>query len=161
MARQLVIQGTTYNFPDPSEDPNWGAEVSDWAEAVTDVLSTFLGPGDILQSTATIANNQSVAASISGLIFDPAQVRAANVTYSIYRTSASSPSGFAETGTMYLIYDNNASSGNKWILSQRTTGNSGVVFSVTDLGQIQYTSSNLLGGSYSGTLKFSAKTLAV
>ena len=161
MAIQLIIQGTVYNYPTSGEDPNWGEEAADWAEAVTDVLNTFLGPGDILQSTATIANNQAVASNVPGLIFDPAQVRASNVTYSIYRTSVSSPSGFAESGTLYLIYDNNASSGNKWLLSQKTVGNSGVIFTVTDLGQIQYQSSNLLGGSYTGTMKFSAKTLAV
>jgi hypothetical protein len=61
-----------------------------------------------------------------------------------------------------LNYDNSAPPGQKWTLSQRTNGNSGVVFTITDLGQVQYVSTQLDngGGGYSGTLKFSARSLA-
>lgn len=160
MPVQLTVGNNTYNFPIQGEDPQWGSEATDWAQAVTDVLATLLAPGDILQTTATINNNVAVATNVNGLLFDPAQVRAANVDYSVYRTSSTTLSGAAESGTIHLIYDNNASAGSKWTLSQRKNSDAGISFSITDTGQIQYMSSNIGATSYSGTMKFSAKTLS-
>lgn len=161
MPKTLVINGTAYQYPIPGEDPNWGDDGTGWAEAVTDALATLLGAGDILQTTFTITNNISVADNVNGLLFDPGVTRAANIDYSIYRISNTNPSGYAETGTIYIIYDTSASVGNKWQLSQRTTGNSGVTFSITDSGQIQYKSNDIGTTGYSGTMKFRAKALAV
>ena len=159
MSIPLTIQGVTYNYPESGTDPNWAEEASSWSSAVTSALNSLLGSGDILLSTATIANNQSSSADVSGMLFDPTSVRAANISYTIYRVTATVTSGNAESGTIYITYDNNASSGNKWLLSQQINGSSGVTFSITDLGQVQYTSTSLAGASYSGTIKFSAKTL--
>ncbi len=156
----LTIQNTTFNYPVQGEDPQWGQEATDWAQAVTDVLATLLGVGDILQTTVTINNNVAIAINVNGLLFDPSLVRAANINYSVYRTSSTNTSGFSEEGTIYIIYDNNAASGSKWTLSQRTNGNSGVVFTITDLGQVQYTSSDIGTTTYSGTMKFAAKALS-
>jgi hypothetical protein len=155
----LTINNNTYNFPASGEDPNWGPEATDWAIAVTDVLNTLLAPGDILLSTATINNNVAVLTNVNGLLFDPSQVRAANVSYSVYRTSTSNPSGYVEEGTIFLIYDNNASAGNKWTMSQRINGNAGISFNITDAGQIQYITTDIGAAGYSGTMKFLAKTL--
>ena len=155
----LIINGTTYQYPVSGEDPNWGADGTDWAQAVTDVLGTLLGPGDILETSFNINNNVTVATNVNGLLFDPGTIRAANVDYSVYRISTANPTGFSETGTIYLIYDDSASASNKWQLSQRTTGNSGVTFSILDSGQIQYTSNDITSPGYSGLMKFRAKAL--
>lgn len=155
----LTIQGVTYNYPSSGEDPNWAEDQIAWTVAVTDILNTLVGAGDILQTTATINNNQVSAINVSGLLFDPSQVRAANIIYSIYRTSTANPSGFAETGIIYLIYDNNGSIGSKWLLAQQTDGISEIVFSITDLGQLQYRSSDISSIGYLGIMRFSAKTL--
>lgn len=161
MPVQLIVNGTAYQYPIPGEDPGWGEDGTDWAQAVTDVLNTLLGAGDILQTSFNINNNVGVATNVNGLFFDPGTVRAANIDYSVYRTSTANPSGFSETGTIYLIYDDSASAGNKWQLSQRTTGNSGVTFSILDSGQITYTSTDIGSVGYSGIIKFRAKTLGV
>jgi hypothetical protein len=159
MSISLTIQGVTYSYPESGTDPNWGEDTAAWASAVTSALNSLLGSGDILLTTATIANNQSTSADVTGMLFDPTSVRAANISYTIYRVTNSVTSGNAESGIIYITYDNNASSGNKWILSQQINGSSGVTFSITDLGQVQYTSSNISGTGYSGTIKFSAKSL--
>ena len=160
MARNLTVDGTTYAYPDPGEDPGWGEAGSDWAEAVTGVLNSLLSPGDLLETTFNVANNISVATNITGLAFNTGVVRSALITYSIYRISTSTPSGKAETGQLNIVYDNSASSGNKWLLTQEATGNSGVTFDITDLGQFTYTSTDIGTPGYSGIMKFSAKVQA-
>jgi hypothetical protein len=156
---RLTVAGTTYEIPESGENPNWAQGLTDFLSAVTDVLATLVGDGDILKTTFTIANNISSATNINGLLFDSSLTRAANISYSIYRTSTATPSGNAETGTLYIIYDDSASSGNKWNLSQNKDGDAGVAFSITDLGQMQYKSSNINATGYSGTIVFTAKSL--
>lgn len=161
MPVSLVVNGTSYEFPISGENPEWGTSATDWAKAVTDVLSTLLAPGDILETTFTINNNVSTLTNINGLVFDPGTVRAANVDYAIYRISNSNPSGQAETGTIYLVYDDSAPSNAKWQLAQKFEGtNSGVNFSITDGGQIQYTSNDIGSIGYIGSIKFRARTLS-
>lgn len=159
---QLTIAGTTFDYPESGEDPNWanGAGPTEWAQAVTDALATLIGPGDILSTTFTIDNNISVATNVNGLIFDSGTIRAANISYAVYRTSTATPSGNSETGTMLLTFDDSAASGSQWQLSQGTVnGSAGIAFSVTDAGQIKYISSDINATGYVGTMKFSAKAL--
>jgi hypothetical protein len=159
MPISLVINGTSYNYPVSGENPEWGEDASAWAQAVTDALATLLSTGDILDTTSTINNNISSPTNINGAIFDPGTVRAANLDYAIYRISTSNPSGHAETGTLFLIYDDSAAVNQKWQLSQRTNGSSGVSFSITDNGQIQYISTDIGAIGYVGNIKFRAKAL--
>lgn len=160
MSIKLTIQGTTYEYPIPGEDPNWAEGATDWAEAVTLALSTLLGPGDILQSTFTINNNVSIPANINGLLFDPGTVRSANISYAVYRTSTAQPAGNTESGTIYINYDDSATSGNKWSLTQQINNNAGIVFNILDNGQIQYTTNDIGNTGYFGKITFSAKSLA-
>lgn len=161
MPKALVVAGTSFEFPVSGENPEWGESATAWAEAVTDVLATLLAPGDILETTSTINNNISSPTNINGLVFDPGTVRAANVNYAIYRISTAAPSGHAEDGMIGLIYDDSAANGSKWQLSQRKGGtDSGVTFSITDGGQIQYISSDINSTGYVGEIVFSAKTLS-
>lgn len=159
MSRTLVVNNTSFDYPEAGEDPGWGEAATGWAEAVTEVLGTLVAPGDILQTTSSLANNVSSLTNVSGLLFDPAIVRAVNVTYNIYRISDTNPSGNIENGVIYLNYDNNASAGNKWLLSQQINGNSGVTFNITDLGQVQYKSTDIGSTNYSGIMVFGARTL--
>lgn len=159
MAIQLTINGTTYNFPENGEDASWGEELSSWATAVTESLNTLLGEGDILETPFTLPNNISSDTEVVGLFFNPALVRAANIDYTIYRISDTNPSGYAEVGKMFLIYDDSATVGQKWQLSQTSAGNSGVMFSIQDNGQIYFKSSDIGSTGYYGLIKFRAKAL--
>lgn len=161
MSVTLIVNGTSYEYPVPGENPSWATDATDWAKAVTSVLATLVAPGDILQTQFTINNNISIPTNINGLIFDGGTVRAANVDYTIYRISTSNPAGHTESGRIYLTYDDSASIGNKWVISQISNGtNSDVVFSINEsTGQIQYISSDIGSLGYSGLITFSAKVL--
>lgn len=161
MSIPLVVNGTLYNFPTSGEDPNWGEENSGWAQSVTDVLGTLLAPGDILETTFSIANNISVAADINGLIFDSGTNRSAFISYSVYRTSTANPAGNAESGTIQVVYDDDAPVGQKWSMTQDKNGNAGIVFSVTDAGQFQYLSTDINSTGYSGVIQFKGNTTKV
>lgn len=110
-------------------------------------------------SSFVIANNQVAATDITGLLLSTSVDRSALIKYSVYRTTATSTSGNAETGTLKLVYDTNAGAGNKWLLSQVAEGDAGIVFSVTDAGQLQYMSTNIAGASYSGVMKYNVRSL--
>lgn len=162
MALSLTIAGTTYQYPQSGEDPNWsnGAGPTEWAQAVTDALATLIGPGDILSSTFAIDNNISVATNVNGLIFDSGTIRSANITYAVYRTSTSTPSGNSESGTLLLTFDDSAASGSQWQLAQGSIdGSAGISFDVTDAGQIRYLSSDIGSAGYVGSIRFAAKAL--
>jgi len=156
MARQLVVGNTPFNYPDPGDSPGWGQDATGWAQAVTDELSTVANINDISETAFSIANNILVLTDISSLLFNNSTVRAVEITYSIYRVTNLIELG--EEGTINIIYKNTA---NTWYLDQRSGGDdSGVLFSITNSGQMQYTSSNVSGTSYSGIMKFRAKTLS-
>ena len=156
MPKTLIINNTPYNYPTSGDEPGWGNDATGWAEGVTNVLSDLLGPNDILETAFNVANNQQVFADITGLIFNAASVRAAEITYSIFRISTTNPSGHTEKGTIQLIYDNNIG----WSINQgNIIGSSGVTFQIDPSGQVQYKSTDIGTLNYIGTMKFRAKTL--
>lgn len=159
MAIPLVVAGTTYLYPESGEDPNWAQGPTEWAVAVTEALATLIGPGDILSTTFAIDNNISVATNINGLLFDSGTIRAANVSYTIYRTSTANPAGHSETGTILLTFDDSAPVNEKWKMTQTQNGDAGVPISITDAGQAQYMSTDIGATGYVGTIVFTAKAL--
>lgn len=159
MAITLTVNNKDFSYPQVSEEPGWGEDATGWAQEVTEVLESLAGPNDILQTTFTINNNISLATDIAGLLFNTAQVRAAFISYSLYRTTGS-PSGstaeLAESGIITIVYKSFAAT---WNLTQVSNGNAGVSFSVTNTGQVQYTSTNVAGTNYAGIMRFEADTL--
>ena len=160
MSVPLTIANNTFQYPTSGEDPGWGADATDWAIAVTEVLNTLVAPSDILETSYIINNNTVVQTDINRLFFDPGTVRAANITYSVYRVSTANPSGHTESGVIYLNYDNSASLGSKWNLGQNKIGDASITFNITDAGQVQYTATDIGAAGYQSTIKFIAKTLS-
>ena len=154
---QLTVAGQVYNYPSENDSPNWGEEATAWAQGVTDALTAVFGPYDIPETIATIANNQTSPTNVIGLSFDTTKVRGAIVTYTVYRVSTGSGAmETGETGTMYLTYLNNT---NTWNMAVVGGSFANVQFSITVNGQVQYTSSNFTGSSYSGVMHFKAESL--
>jgi hypothetical protein len=156
----VTINNQVISYPVSGDPPGWGEGATQAIVEIADVLTELLGPNDISQTTFSVANNISVFTTVNGLDFDPGEVRAAEVQYSIYRISDSNPSGNAEAGTIKLVYDNDAATNSKWIWSVGPiAGNSGVTFNVTDAGQFQYKTTDIGSVGYSGTMTFRAKAI--
>ena len=156
MPKTLIINNTPYEYPSKGDEPGWGGPATGWAEGVTDVLNSVVGPDDILQTSFSIANLQVAATDVVGLVFNTGSVQSAVVEYSVHRTSSTTTGGKTESGTMHLNY--NTVDG--WLLGQGgVIGTSEVIFTITSSGQIQYTSSDIGSIDYVGTMKFTGKAL--
>lgn len=159
MSIPLIISGITYNFP-VSGDELWGPDVTDWAVSVTAQLANLVVSGDLGPTVlVNILNNQVAAANVTSLAFDPATIRSAQVEYFVYRTFNSGSEEVVENGTMYLTYKDIANEWDMVLVGSNVTG-SGVTFTITNAGQVQYTSSNLTPStSYSGNMRYRASVL--
>jgi hypothetical protein len=151
MSTPVVINGTTYSLPTQGQSPPWGDDLSSLLLTLINVTNSLSGPADITTTSFTIANNVSTPTSITGLSFDTASVRSATITYSLYRGSSTTET--SETGQLMITYKSTAGT---WELGQFLVGSSGVVFTITNSGQIQFTSSSFTGINYVGKLKFKA-----
>lgn len=109
--------------------------------------------GDIAETSFSAANNQSAAANVTGLAFANATVRSFEVILSVHINATSS---------LYEQFKlNGIQRGSDWKMDVSSVGdNSGIVFSITSAGQIQYTSTNV-SGFVSNTMKFRAQTTSV
>jgi len=118
---------------------------------------TWASAGSGNTGSETITNNVAAPQSLSSLLFNGASIRSVTINYSVYRSTDTNE--VAENGTLRLIYKTTA---NTWLVNQVYNGEaSGVVFTVTSAGQIQYTSDLITGTGYVGVLKYSYTTTAV
>ena len=109
--------------------------------------------GDIDQTSFSLVNNQVAAADVTGLVFSNASVRSFEALVSV---TIDATSDLFESFKLYGVQR-----GADWVMSQSSVGDSSlVVFSITNAGQIQYTSGNY-SGFVSGTIKFRALTTSV
>jgi hypothetical protein len=157
MSKIITVNGTNFKFPETNENPNWAKAFSDWATAINASGNTIVNGIDLVVGSQTIDNNASTTA-ITDLIFSPLTIRAAHISYVVYRKSTSTPTGTFETGIINLTYDTNGTTNNQWFLSQNKAGNGGITFTVSDAGQVSYTSTNINATGYSGKISFSVKT---
>jgi hypothetical protein len=152
---RLIVNNTTFNYPDPGQEPGWSEDATAWAQSVTEVLSFLIAPGDILNGTATIANAQNSPVDVIGCQFDSTVSRSANVSYQVVRSDDLETR--TESGTLFINFN---AGENAWTLSRFYTDNdSNVDFSITPAGQVQYKSDEMTGNSYTGIVKFNARTL--
>jgi hypothetical protein len=144
----------------PSTNGQWvitiGLAVSATELVINPVASASAVYVTSAEASFTVANNQSSAANVTDLLFSGATTRAFSIDYSIYRQTDTSSSALAQVGQLRGVYNTQSTS---WFMSDDFSGqNSGVTFTITSGGQIQYTSSDLdpdnSNPNYVGTLKF-------
>lgn len=131
----MTVNGTTFDYPVSGEDPGlYGEEATAWAEEVTDVLSSIVGAGDILQTNFNLDNNQTGSfANITGFIFDSSQVRGVTASYRIERTNASTY--LVEKGELEIVFNPQTTT---WTLQREYVGDGGIDLDITSGGQLQY-----------------------
>lgn len=153
MSKPFTINGTTFNYPAPGENPDWSEDATDWAEAVTDAIANFSGSGSISQRQATIEDNITTFTDVDGAIFDATQVNAFFMSYFVTRTDGVTE--VTEKGHIEGGYNNTSG---EWEFDVDASSDAGMEFTVTTNGQIQYKSSSI-GGSYVGNIFFRATVL--
>lgn len=118
---------------------------------VVDFALESVGGGGVPDAVSfSLANGVSSASSITGLSFSPSTVLAFILEYAITRSTATTK--VCSVGKFRGVYNSLTSA---WSHSDDYAGDdSGIVFSVSPAGQVQYTSSSLSGGTYVGELKY-------
>lgn len=156
MPKTLIVGNEEFEFPLEGESPGYGSEVTDWAEAVTNALSTVQKPNDILTTTAPI-NNLGTLTNIPGFSFPVSEVISIDCKYFVKREVVGGPNAgiYVEIGYIEGYFD-----GINWGISIRTTGDARVLLSINPSGQIQYVATPITGGtSHIGSITFEAKVI--
>jgi hypothetical protein len=144
----VTVNNIPFTLPTQGEQAPWGESLDAFHEQVALVLNSLKGAADILETGANIANNVVVAQDITDFKFDTGIVRSFTVTGVITRTF--NTTSLMEDFTLKGIFK-----GTSWDLQQESVGSdSGVTFSITTSGQMQYISSSLSLTNYSGLIKF-------
>jgi hypothetical protein len=152
---KIIIKGTPIDFPASSASPNWAPAVIETVQALVDAVNTFAGSFDVAPQKITIDSfNPGTNIDIANLIFPPNDVRAVSVFYSVFRTTDSV--NVAEAGTLEMVYDSSRGAGLKWEVGRMGEGDAGITFSVSDLGQISFTSTTLAGANHTGIISYRA-----
>jgi hypothetical protein len=142
----IAIRGYTKSSPD------WWNALRTAGMELEGIVGAAVAP-----TAFTFANNTAVAANVTGLLFSSASYKSAKAWVNVRRTTASNKA-FSEV-EIWLYYDTVLSS---WVLADVVEHGaaSGLTFTVTSVGQVQYTSTNMAGASYSGVSQFSAQAVA-
>jgi hypothetical protein len=136
----------------PSDYNEWAIPVGLAASATVLIVNPVASADSETKTlnSFTIVNNQASAADVTGMSFDGATEPSFTLDYFISRTS--SLESYAQAGKLRGAYNATTST---WYLSDDFSGqNSGVTFSITSAGQVQYVSSNVTGTSYVGLLNW-------
>lgn len=153
MSTSVTISGSTYDVPENGQSPSWGDDLHDVVVALANASNSASGPSDIPMTSFTVANNTSSVANITGASFDTTLVRSFILNYSVYRTTTTTE--MSEVGVLYGTYKSTAAT---WDFSQQRGGIANITFTITSGGQLQYTTDNFGGSTYSGKMKFYAKS---
>lgn len=156
MPKILTVGNEEFEFPLTGENPGYASEVTDWAEAVTDALSTVQKPNDILTTTQDV-NNTGLLTNITGFSFPTAEVISIDCKYIVKRevTGGIEAGTYVEVGYIEGFY--NPTLG--WSISIRTTGDARILLSISPSGQMQYTSTPISGSTHVGSITFEAKVI--
>jgi hypothetical protein len=152
MPKILIVGDEEFEFPQQGENADYGEQITDWATAVSDALSTVQQPNDVLTTTASINNNQSAFTNIPGFSFNTAEVISINAEYIVNRSTSSPAAKFTESGKIEGNFD-----GSAWTISHSADGEAGIEFDITNSGQIQYKTDDKTGSGYLGSIIFKAK----
>lgn len=158
MSIQITIGGTVIDFPSSAQSPNWAPGIIQFAQAVESALSTVVGPADIPAQTLNIDSyNPGTDVIIPNLSFSTTSVLSANIRYSVIRTT--SMTTVAEAGNISIVYNSTNPVNSKWEIERDYVGNASISFTITDAGQVKFSTTTLSGSSHTGTISYAATAL--
>ena len=136
-------------------DPSWWNSLRAAGVLIEQWLGTY-----IIETIFNIANNQASPADITGLSFDPTKIGGFTIDYRVYRqTTGGGATELAEQGQLVGAYSPVAGT---WEMTQGPdVGDAGLTFSITNAGQVQYTSTNITGTPSQSYIRFKARSTAL
>jgi hypothetical protein len=157
MSVPITISGTTVNFPSSGDSPNWSPAVIQFAQLVAAALEFTVGAFDIPPQTFDITADVNTNVALPNLSFPTTQVNGAIIAFSVIRVSSTTT--VTETGNMVINYNPTFPTNQKWEISVDYVGNADITFSVTDVGQVQFSTTSLPGSFVSASITYQAKAI--
>ena len=153
-----ITPGAITNTP-PSANGEWAISICNTVSSDTIVINpvpsasaNYISDSD---STFTINNNESSAVDVTGFLVDPLLYSSAFINYYLYRQTDTGGSAVAQSGELVLTFNTQS---NIWYISDTPYGQTaGVTFSIQPSGQVRYTSTDITGTNYVGTLKINIR----
>ncbi len=160
----ITIKGTIINLPASGASPNWAPAIIEAFEALADAVNAVSATFDVAPQAQNIdANNSSTNVDLNNLNFPSSEVRAATIYYTVYRKTDNSgpPDGqeVSEAGTLEINYNNAYPITQKWEIANVYEGEAFISFSITDLGQISFSTTALSGINHTGIVSYRAITV--
>lgn len=157
----ITIKGTTIELPSSGSSPNWAPAIVEAFEALADAVNSISATFDVAPQAQNIdANNSSTNVDLNNLNFPSSEVRAATIYYTVYRKTDNSgpPDGqeVTEAGTLEINYNNAYPITQKWEMARVYEGEAYISFSISDLGQISFSTTALTGTNHTGIVSYRA-----
>ena len=159
MSVRIVIKNTPIDIPEQGESQPWGPAITEALQALADAVNVSTGSYDVPPQVLHIDSfNSATDVTVDNLYFPPTDVISSFTFYSVIRQTQDSGAGDAknvsEEGTMEVIYNSLNPVGNKWQLIRTSTGDASITFSITDLGQVTFSTTALSGINHTGLISF-------
>lgn len=152
----MIITRKSFKAPFEAVLINAGGLLSSaWTQFFVVISNVLQYVGE--EQTFPLANNQSVAADIEPLKLDKSYTSAAFIEYLIQRITSST--NRIQAGILRATYNPDTAT---WAIAEYGTSGpdaSGITFSITSTGQVQYTSSNLAGTGEISRIAFRVKPI--
>lgn len=166
MSERIIIKDTPVDIPTSGDSPNWAESVTEALKALADAVNVSTGQYDVPPQTLNIDSyNTATDISIDNLLFPSAEVLSAFIFYSVKRVTedsgASDQQNATEEGTLEIVYNENNPVGNKWEIIRSFSGDAQISFSITDLGQVTFSTTTLTGINHTGIISYRALSILV
>lgn len=156
MSIPIVINGITVLFPAEGESPQWAGAVIQAIELIAQALTISSGPFDIPPQNFVMTSNVNTNVPIPNLTFPVSSVQGSAIFYGVQRTTNSTKAN--QTGILILNYDSSQAPGSLWQITDEFSASSPsgaqISFSVTDTGQVLFSTTSVAGSSHQGTINF-------
>lgn len=157
----ITIKGTEINLPESGSSPNWAPAIIEAFEALAEAVNSISATFDVAPQAQNIdANNSSTNVDLDNLNFPSSEVRAATIYYTVFRMTQNSGPPDAqevtEAGTLEISYNASRPSTQKWEMVRSGQSDGMISFNVTDLGQIQFSTTPLTGINHTGIVSYRA-----
>lgn len=158
MSVPININGITVNFPQTGQSPAWSEAVIQAIELIAEALTISSGPFDIPPQNYVMTSNVNTNVNIPNLTFPVSAVQGSIIFYGVQRSTNSTK--VSQSGILILNYDPTQAPGSLWQITDEFAASSPdgaqIVFNVTDVGQLQFSTTSIAGTSHQGTINFRA-----
>lgn len=157
----IIIKGTPVNIPESGASPNWAPAIIEAFEALSEAVNSVTATYDVPPQVQNIdANNSSNNVNLNNLNFPSSDVLSATIFYSVLRQTDNSgpPDGqdLNEAGTLEINYNAGRPVGLKWEIVRTFASDAKIEFNITDLGQVQFSTTPISGINHTGSISYRA-----